>query len=1077
MNPVGIRRYPPIPLLPGVASCPLTFQQERVLYFCELDPHSSIWDINTCKRIGGALDAGCLRQAVERLAAGHQVLRTRIYKGAEGPQQAFDQDTRKGFRHIDLSAKAKGDADRRLAASITRICQEPISHWTYDDLLFEVVLLTLATDDHALLLRVHHIISDAASVEILWRDLVTFYNTLAGGEPVPPPERRLSYSDYALWQRQHFSAEQTREQERYWLGEFHDEVPALDLPTDYLPSPGLSFRGGLVIVDVPLDLITAFQALSWTRKVLLFSSLFAAYFVLLQKFCQQEDITVGALFSGRHYQLELNEMTGFFVNTTAVRVDVDRDARFEELVDAVHRKVEMAYHMQDYPFERLIQQLAPRRGEGRIPLVRTMFNVVGNPAEATAFSGSTDERWIDVATQTNAVQSDLIFDLHYGSQGAEIRIEHNTDLFETATVMRLADHYVTLLRQLASGWQVSLGSLELVDAEHRRRLVRDWNPGPTPYADDRCIHDLFEEQAARHPDAPALFGGPGGGRMLSYGELNRSANRLAAALRRRGLGPEKLVAVVGDRSPDMVMGQLGILKAGGAYLPIAKSSPPRRIDELLGDASPCALVLPDDYREGLAFDGPVLRLGDREVREAEDTDPVHLTGPGNLAYVIYTSGSTGSPKGVMVSHRSVVNLATSVDYMELRPDDRILQTGAPAFDATTFEIWGALLNGLRLYEVSDEVLLDAGALGGFLAAHRISVMFLIPPLFNELVEADPGLFAPLRYLISGGDVLSTQHVETAAAANPGLTLINAYGPTENTTFSTCYPIVETARTKIPIGRPIPNSSVHVFDRESALSPVGAIGELHVGGHSLARGYLGQPSLTAERFVPNPFEDGERLYKTGDLVRWRPDGTVEFIGRGDRQVKIRGFRIELGEIENRLLQHPAVRHSSVAPLVDDDGGKSLCAYYVAEPEVTDADLRHHLSGLLPSYMVPARFVRLDRMPLTDSGKIDRKALPTPERPEAEGERDAPRDGELGSAEELRVARIWEELLEKPCIGAHDNFFEIGGHSLKATALASRLSQEFGVKVSPRTVFDAPTVAELALLVGDGGAEEEGDGLAG
>ena len=828
-----------------------------------------------------------------------------------------------------------------------------------------------------------------------------------------------------------------------------------------------------MIVDVPPEPISAFQALSWANKVLLFSSLFAAYFVLLQKFCQQEDITVGALFSGRHYQVDLNEMTGFFVNTTAVRVEVRRDARFDELVDEVHRKVEMAYHMQDYPFERLIQQLAPRRGEGRIPLVRTMFNVVGNPEEETAFAGSTGERWIDVATQTNAVQADLIFDLHHGADGAEIRIEHNTDVFETATVVRLAGHYVTLLRRLSSGWAVPLGELELVDDEQKHRLVHEWNPGATPYAEDRCVHELFEEQAARRPDEPALLGGTDGDRVMSYGELNRSANRLARALRRHGVRADRLVAVVGDRSPEMVVGQLGILKAGGAYLPIAGDSPPRRIDELLSDASPCALVLPDDFREDLAFPGPVLRLGDREVLEADDTDPDHLTGAANLAYVIYTSGSTGAPKGVMVSHRSVVNLATSVDYMELRPDDRILQTGAPAFDATTFEIWGALLNGLRLYEVSDDVLLDAGALARFLAAHRISVLFLIPPLLNELAEADPALFAPLRYLISGGDVLSTQHVRKVAAANPGLTVINAYGPTENTTYSTCYPIGEIARSKIPIGRPIPNSAVHVFDREMALSPVGAIGELHVGGDGLARGYLDRPALTAERFIPNPFAPGERLYKTGDLVRWRPDGTVEFVGRGDRQVKIRGFRIELGEIENRLLAHPRVRHSSVVPLLEEDGGRSLCAYYVAEPEVTDAALRRHLSGLLPSYMVPSRFVRVEQMPLTESGKIDRKALPLPE---PDDRRDEPADGALASAEELRVARIWEELLEKPHVGAHDNFFEIGGHSLKATALASRLSHEFGVTVSARTVFDAPTVAELALLVGDGGAKEEGDELA-
>jgi len=1069
VSPTGIRRYPPIPVQSGVASCPLTFQQERVLYFCELEPHSSIWDINTCRRIAGRLDAGCLQRAVEGLVDAHPVLRTRIFKGDDGPLQAFDQDARQAFRQIDLSVEVEEDAEGALATQITRICQEPISHWTYDDLLFEVVLIALGTDDHALLLRVHHIISDAASVDLLWRDLIAIYNGLVHGARASLPQRTLRYSDYAIWQRQHFGVEQTREQEEYWLAQFQDEVPALDLPTDFLPSRGVSFRGGLAIVDMPGELISAFQKLSWERKVLLLSSLFSAYFVLLQKLCQQEDITVGALFSGRHYQLGLNEMTGFFVNTTAVRVDVCRGYRFDELVDTVHQQVETAYYMQDYPFERLIQKLAPRRGEGRIPLVRTMFNVVASSGEESSFAGSTEERWIDVATQTNSVQVDLIFDLHYGAKGAEIRIEHNTDIFRTSTVVRLARHYITLLRQLASGWEVPLAELELVDQEEKRQLIHDWNPVRTPYAEDQCIHELFEKQAGDRPDVLAVVGG---GQALSYGELNRRANRLARVLRRRGVGPDRLVAIVGGRSTEMIVGQLAILKAGGAYLPIASSSPPRRIEEMLRDARPAALILPDDYGEDIAFESPVLRLGDREVSEAGETNLAHRTGASNLAYVIYTSGSTGMPKGVMVCHRSVINLATNVDYLEMRADDRLLQTGAPGFDATTFEIWGALLNGLRLYEVGDEVLLDAGALAGFLAENRISIMFLIPPLFNQLVEANSELFAPLRYLLAGGDVLSTQHVEQAAAANPGLTVVNVYGPTENTTFSTCHPVVEPARRKIPIGRPVPNSTVYVFDREMALSPVGAIGELYVGGDGLARGYLDRPALTAERFIPSPFVPGERLYQTGDLVRWRPDATIEFVGRGDRQVKIRGFRIELGEIENRLLEHPRVREASVIPGSGEDGNKFLCAYYVAEPDVTDAGLREHLAGLLPAYMVPARFLRIERMPLTQSGKIDRKALPEP-RPGSEQE--ARPHTALGNADQLRVARIWEELLERPGVGAHENFFEIGGHSLKATALASRLSREFGVKVSLRTVFDAPTVAELAQWVGNAGGKEKGDGL--
>ncbi len=1066
----GIRKYPPIPAQAEVADCPLTFQQERVLHFCELDPGSSIWDINTCKRLTGEVDVGSLPRAVERLIEGHQVLRTRISRNGDGSLQSFDQDTRDAFRHVDMSAEVGNDVEGALSSRLSAICQKAISQRTYDDLLFEIVLLTLATRDHVLLFRVHHIIADAAAVDILWRDLTLVYNRLVRGAPGSLPAKTLQYSDYAIWQRRHFDVEQTREQEEYWLSQFHDEVPALDLPTDSRPSPTLSFQGGLAIVDMPEELIDKLQRRSWEKRVLLFSGLFSAYFVLLQKFCQQEDITIGALFSGRHYCPELNDMTGFFVNTTAVRVNVCRGYTFGQLVDKVHEQVEAAYYMQDYPFERLVQKLAPRRDEGRMPLVRTMFNVVTNAADEDSFEGLEQERWIDVATQTNAVQVDLIFDIHWGAKGAEIRIEHNTDIFHTSTVVRLAEHYITLLRQIGSDWDVGLSELALVDQEEKRQLVEGWNPVSTPYARDQCIHEVFEEQVRQRPDDVAIVDGDV---EFTYEEANKTSNRLARALRDRGVVPDSIVAVLGGRSAEMTLVKIGILKAGGAYLPISRHSPKRRIHDMLRDAGPRVLVLSDDYREDVEFEGPVLRPSDSDVAGFDECDLVHRTGPLNLAYVIYTSGSTGAPKGVMVEHRSVVNLAKNVDYFEMRADDRILQVGDPGFDATTFEIWGALLNGLRLYVVDEEVLLDAAAFGQTLAKNRISVMILTPPPFNQLVEIDENLFRPMRYILAGGDVLSVKHVEQARKANPSLTVVNVYGPTENTTFSTCYPMTQTEQRTIPIGKPIPNSTAYVFDREMMLSPVGAVGELHVGGDGLARGYLNRPALTAERFVPDPFVPGERLYKTGDLVRRRPDGILEFVGRADRQVKIRGFRIELGEIENWLLEHANMQEVVVTPATGKDGEKYLCAYYVADSGVVISDLREHLAGLLPGYMLPSYFCQVDQMPLTPSGKIDQRRLPEPRPSAAAEDVNTPPQSDA----EIRVARIWEELLETSNVGAHDNFFEIGGHSLKAGALASRLNTEFGAEVSLRTVFDSPTVAELAALVGDDNGNGDGDDVAG
>ncbi len=1069
MTATGIRKYAPIPADMRTKHFPLTFQQERVLYFCELNPDSSIWDINTCKRLIGTLDVPLLRRAVRQLVGHHQVLRTRISRGPDGPSQSFDQDTSKAFRYIDLACEVKHDVEAVFTAQISKICQKPISRWTYDELLFEVVLIALSARDHILLLRIHHIISDAASVDLLWHDLTLIYNNLVQDIPVSLPAKTITYSDYALWQRDQFSVEQTQEQENYWLAQFHDEPPVLDLPADSLPSPTLSFKGGLAIVEIPKDLIEKFQRLSWERRVLLFSSLFSVYFVLLQKFCQQEDITTGVLFSGRHYCPELQELAGFFVNLTAIRVNVRGKYTFSQLVDKVHEQVEAAYSMQDYPFERLVQKLAPRRDDSRVPLVRTMFNVVANLPDENLFTGLEQERWIDVATQTNSVQVDLIFDLHWGTNGAEVRLEHNTDIFQTSTVVRLAKHYITLLRQLCSGWNVALSELELVDEEEKRQLVEGWNPAATPYARGKCVHELFEEQARTKPEDIAIVDGD---IVLTYAEANQKANRLARSLRRLGIGPDSIVGIIGGRTAEMVVGQIGILKAGGAYLPIAASSPKRRAQEMLQDARPRVLIVPNDCTENFDFDGAVLRVSECDDPGINSSDLAHETTPLNLAYVIYTSGSTGTPKGVMVQHQSVINLATNFDYLEIRPDDRILQTGAPAFDATTFEIWGALLNGLRLYVVSDEMLLDASALGNFLLQNHVTIIFMVPPLFNHLVEQDPTLFCPLRYVITGGDVLSVKHAELARKANSSLTVVNAYGPTENTTYSTCYQVTQSERRSIPIGKPIPNSTAYVLDPEMKLSPVGALGELYVGGDGLARGYLNRPVLTAERFVPNPFAAGARIYKTGDLVRRRPDGMIEFMGRADRQVKIRGFRIELGEIENRLLQHANIKEAAVTSVSGTDGNKYLCAYYVAQPKVTNSDLRAHLAGLLPAYMVPAYFCPMDQMPLTESGKIDQRSLPAPQR--AADTRDT--QSHLQSATEKTIARIWEELLGTSNIGAQDNFFEVGGHSLKAGLLASRLTAEFGVNVSLRTVFDFPTVEELAVVLADGNRKECRDGAA-
>ena len=1049
------RRYPSIERQTDRGPAPLAFQQERVLYLCELDPGSSIWDINTCRRMGRGLDVGKLERAVSLLIEGHAVLRTRVFLADGEARQAFDQDTRGMWVHLDR--RAQMDREAVVTGCLEEICQRPISERTFEERLFQVVLVTLGADDHLLLMRIHHIIADAATVDLLWRDLARLYGDLVCDRDAWLASPPFEYSDYARWQRRYLSPEHTRDQEAYWRSRFQAEPPALDLPTDFVASPDLSFRGGLAIVEIPVAPIEAIRRQSWEQRVLLFSSLYAAFLVLLHKICQQEDLTVGVLFSGRHYCPELQELSGFFVNMTAVRSEVRGDIRFLDLVQQVHGHVDAAYTHQDYPFERLVQEVVPHRGEGRMPLVRVMFNLVSDTAPDSRFEGVGEDRWIDVATQTSAVQVDLIFDLHVGASRAEVRIEHNTDLFRTESVVRLAGSYNTLLSQLARGWEQPISTLSAVGAEERRFLLQGCNPPPVRLHAPERVDQAVEAQARIRPDAIAVVEGA---EEICYRDLLRRARGLARLLRRDGVGQDEIVAIVGDRTAEMVIGQLAILLAGGAYLPIAAGSPNRRVREILADATPKALIVPNAHTDGFGFAGPVRRVAEWTAGDGEEGPLSPGTSSSSLAYVIYTSGSTGVPKGVMIEHRSVINLVTAFDYLEMGPEDRLLQTGYPSFDATTFEIWAPLCNGARLYLVGDDTLLDTRALGDFLSEHRITVLFMVPSLMNGHVETDVGIFAPLRYLICGGEVLSVKHSAVVRRAHPGLTLINAYGPTENTTYSTCYPISGWPDRTIPIGRPIPNTRAYVLDRDLNLAPLGVAGELYVAGAGLARGYLARPELTAERFVDDPFFSGERMYRTGDRVRLWPDGLIEFLGRLDRQVKIRGNRLELGEIETRALEHPELQQMVVRAVAAQDGTLGLHADYAAGAGLSPAMLRAHLAARLPAYMVPSTFARHDQLPVTPTGKIDQDALaaPAPVAPAPSALERSP-----ASPEERLVAEIWSGLLDQPEIGVHDSFFEIGGHSLLASALAARLSEAFGVHTRIRTVFDNPTVAEQAAFI--------------
>ncbi|WP_155742256.1 non-ribosomal peptide synthetase, partial [Paenibacillus polymyxa] len=604
---------------------------------------------------------------------------------------------------------------------------------------------------------------------------------------------------------------------------------------------------------------------------------------------------------------------------------------------------------------------------------------------------------------------------------------------------------------------IQVQELDVLSEQEREQILHGWGDTAAEYPSEQTIHGLFEAQAVQTPEQPALYFE---GEQLTYRELNERANRLARTLRSQGVTKDRLVGLMTERSVDLIVGMLGILKAGGAYVPIDPTYPEERIRYMLDDSGAELLLTQSHLMDKVAFNGNVLVLsGPPSVYHEDGSNLEPLSGPNDLTYVIYTSGTTGQPKGVMVEHRNVVRLVKNTNYAQLDADTRILQTGAIVFDASTFEIWGALLNGGQLVLVSQDVILDALKLKEAVRSHGITTMFLTTPLFNQLSQQNLALFEGVRELLVGGDVMSVPHMNRVLEAHPSLRISNIYGPTENTTFSTVHAITGVQSESVPIGRPIHNSTAYVVDRSMRLQPVGVWGELLVGGDGVARGYRNRPDLTSEKFIDSPFRSGERCYRTGDMVRLNADGSLEYKGRIDAQVKIRGYRIELGEVETQLLKLEAVREAVVIAREDEQGQKQLCAYVVADEEVVASELRSALSQKLPGYMIPSYVIQLEQMPLTPNGKIDRKALPAPEGSLQSGaDYVAPR-----TWVEVKLAQIWQDVLGLTQVGVKENFFEIGGHSLRATTLASKIHKELNKPLPLRSIFEAPTIEQQAVVL--------------
>ncbi|WP_342417692.1 amino acid adenylation domain-containing protein [Paenibacillus sp. FSL R10-2782] len=1028
--------------------------QKRMYILNQLDGAGISYNIPGALTLTGSLDHKALDNAFRQLIDRHETLRTSFETMNGEPVQRVHDEV--PF-HMEL-IHAHG-ADPKETDELVRGFVQPFDLGQAP--LFRAGLIETEPEHYILLLDMHHIISDGTSINVLIQDFVRLYT----GDTLPP--LRIQYKDYAAWQQEQQQHERYQEQERYWLNTFAGELPVLDIPTDY-PRPAVrSFEGDVLEFTLDQRQSEGLKSIAVQTESTLYMVLLAAYTSLLSHYSGQEDIIVGSPIAGRPHA-DLGSLIGMFVNTLAIRNVPEGSKTFRDYVLEVKENALRAFEHQDYPFEELVDKLGVDRDLSRNPLFDTMFALQNLEQKEQQLE---DLQLTPYPSEQNTAKFDLsLFAMEDGEQIA-CGLQYGTRLYKRETIERLAAHLQQLIHTVIEQPDIALSAIEMVSSQEKEQILMQFNDtvADYPYPRDQVLHGLFEEQAAQSPDRLAVTFAD---TQLTYRELKERSDRLARILAshgiRRGSEPEiQRVGIMAERSIEMIVGMLAILKAGGAYVPIDPEYPEERIRYLLEDSS--ARLLLSQRREQVPFEPgiPIIDLSDEQRWSSESELYAHVDesfaipmegSSSDLAYVIYTSGTTGKPKGVMIDHSNVVRLVKNKSYASLDEHTRMLQMGAVVFDASTFEIWGTLLNGGQLYVVSHDTILDAAKLKQVIDKYRISTMFMTTALFNQHSQEAIGVFASLKELLVGGDVLSIPHVNRVLKEHPQLRLANIYGPTENTTFSTIYDITEPQTQAIPIGRPIDHSTTYVVNRSLKLQPIGAWGELIVGGDGVGRGYLNRPELTAEKFIESPFRPGEHCYRTGDLVRWRADGVLEYKGRMDEQVKIRGYRIELGEIETRLSTIAGVKESIVTVRQDDNGQKQLCAYFVTDSELSASDLRNILSQDLPGYMVPSYFVQLSRLPLTLNGKVDRRALPAPEQNVDTGMDYVAPETDVQQA----LATAWGAILGIQRVGIQDNFFHLGGDSIKAIQVSSRLFQA-GYKLEMKDLFKYPTIAGLSKFI--------------
>ncbi len=1055
-KPQSRRALRGIPRLADRHAPPLSFAQEKVWLLDQLEPGSPVYNRPLALRLTGSLDESALRRAVQTLVDRHEVLRTRFKVRDGQPRQVISPNLALDMAVVELSELAPSECESRAKRLATEESLRPFD--LAQDSVLRATLLRLGKQEHVLLLVFHHIAFDAWSARVFIEEFADLYRALSTGSSPALAELPIQYSDFAIWQRQRLGGELLERQLLYWKQQLSGCAP-LDLPTDRPRLGAQSHRGGCTEMFLPEPLADSLMALSRRENATLFMALLAAFQVLLSRYTGCEDIAVGSALAGRNW-VETEKLIGIFINILVLRTNLAGNPTFRELLGRVRETCRGAYSHQDVPFEKLVEKLRPECDLSSASLFQVMFNLENLPEEKIEIPGlCVEEFGFDVPVAA----CDLTLEIVQRNRQLKCSFIYNADLFDRGTMERMAGHYRTLLEAIVAEPDGRIASLPLLTLAERHQILVEWNRTEVEYPRDATIPELFVAQAERRPEAVAVTFKA---QSLTYGELNRQANRLAQQLRGLGVGLETRVGLCVERSLEMVVGLLAILKAGAACVPLDPAYPKERLAFMLEDAGILVLLTQSGLRHAL----PQRDLRVACLDKLDDSDsrfgshnPVTEVKPDNVACVMYTSGSTGKPKGVEVLHRGIVRLLFGTDFARFGETEVFLQLSSVSFDATTLEIWGALLHGGRCVLFPNRMP-ELQQLRAVLKSENVTTLWLTPSLFNTVIDAAPDVLSPLPRLLVGGEALSVPHICRALSLLPNTELVNGYGPTESTTFACCYRIPRTqslTSSSIPIGRPIANTRVYILDQHLQPVPIGVAGELCIGGDGLARGYLNRPEITCQKFIPNPFstQPGARLYKTGDLCRYLPDGNIEFLGRLDNQVKIRGFRIELGEIESALGEHPAVSAAAVVVREEIPNEKRLVAYIVPRHSTsppTSKALRDFLKEKLPDYMVPTDFFTLEALPLTPSGKVDRRALPIGSRSrQAENRYVPPRD-----PQESQLVKIWEEILNVRPIGIEHDFFDLGGHSLLAVRMMDRIEDACGKCLPLVTLFAEATIKHLA-----------------